>query len=120
MKKDLVIKYIDISEKIKFDIFNNNLCNNAVLPSIRKLADKYNVNSATIVRALEILKSQDLIYPYRTKGYFINDNILDIRLKLAKEESAKFLKQMQLMGFNNSETLDLLRKECGKWESVSD
>ena len=114
MKNDLSVKYIDISEKIKFDIFNNDFSNNAILPSIRKLAEKYNVNTATIVRALGILKSQELIYPYRTKGYFISDNILEVRLKLAKEETVKFLNQMELMGFNSSEILDLTKKGIEK------
>ena len=49
-------KYNDISEMIKSDIFNGKLKENMALPSIRKLAQRYKVNPATVVRALHILR----------------------------------------------------------------
>ena len=55
-------KYNDISEMIKSDIFNGKLKENMALPSIRKLAQRYKVNPATVVRALHILRNQKIVY----------------------------------------------------------
>lgn len=102
--------YVEISEKIKSDIFNNIIRKDKPLPSIRTLAGIYQVNTATIVHALDILRLQGIIYSNRTKGYFVSENILEIRSKLAKEEVLRFLKKMEIMGFKSCEILKFITK----------
>ena len=64
-------KYNEISETIKSDIFNGRLKENKALPSIRRLAQYYNVNPATIVRALNVLSVyyDENVPLFRKNGY---------------------------------------------------
>ena len=64
-------KYNEISETIKSDIFNRRLKENMALPSIRRLAQYYNVNPATIVRALNVLSVyyDENVPLFRKNGY---------------------------------------------------
>ena len=72
-------KYQRIAEDIKIDIFSNRMKGNTPLPSIREYAKKYCVNPNTISNALNLLKNENIIYTYRTKGYFVVENIEDRR-----------------------------------------
>ena len=75
-------KYNDISEMIKSDIFNGKLKENMALPSIRKLAQRYKVNPATVVRALHILRNQKIVYSNRTNGFYVCEDISQVRQNL--------------------------------------
>ena len=87
-------KYNDISEMIKSDIFNGKLKENMALPSIRKLAQRYKVNPATVVRALHILRNQKIVYSNRTNGFYVCEDISQVRQNLAEQVIADFLHNM--------------------------
>lgn len=109
-------KYNEISETIKSDIFNGRLKENMALPSIRRLAQYYNVNPATIVRALKVLREQKLIYNKRTTGFYVCSDILKIREEMAREVILGFLQDMSKIGYSKLEIQQLL-KGGAKWES---
>ena len=54
-------KYIEISKKLKEDIFNGKFKEDEKLPSARKLAQNYEINVATVLRALHVLREQQII-----------------------------------------------------------
>ena len=91
-------KYNDISEMIKSDIFNGKLKENMALPSIRKLAQRYKVNPATVVRALHILRNQKIVYSNRTNGFYVCEDISQVRQNLAEQVIADFLHNMSSIG----------------------
>ena len=103
-------KYNDISEMIKSDIFNGKLKENMALPSIRKLAQRYKVNPATVVRALHILRNQKIIYSNRTKGFYVCEDISQVRQNLAEQVIADFLHNMSSIGYSNSDIKRLIKE----------
>ena len=103
-------KYNEISETIKSDIFNGKLKENMALPSIRRLAQYYNVNPATVVRALHILREQKIIYSNRTKGFYVCKNILQMRQRLAEQVISDFLQNMSKIGYSESDIQQLFQK----------
>ncbi len=67
-----------VAKKIIADYFHNDrLCNDCKLPTQKELQAKYFVSRTTIVKALEILREDNLIYSIQGKGvYFANDRHL--------------------------------------------
>lgn len=54
--------YTQIYEAIREEILANNYTPDTKLPSIRKLASRLKVNNETIVKAYNLLASENLIY----------------------------------------------------------
>jgi len=62
--------YLQLYKKLKVKI-NNALEEDSKLPPIRKLADKLNVNPATVVKAYDLLADEKLIYKKVGSGSFV-------------------------------------------------
>ena len=80
------------------------------LPSIRKLAQRYKVNPATVVRALHILRNQKIIYSNRTKGFYVCEDISQVRQNLAEQVISDFLHNMSGIGYSNSDIQRLVEE----------
>ena len=103
-------KYQRIAEDIKIDIFSNRMKGNTPLPSIREYAKKYCVNPNTISNALNLLKNENIIYTYRTKGYFVVENIEDRRYALAQKEICNLINILYKIGIDKQSLLNILLK----------
>lgn len=103
-------KYIEISDKIKWDIFNGKFKENEAIPSVRKLAEYYEVNTATALRALHVLREQKIIYNNRTSRFYVCADISYLRQKYAKQEISNLLNDMVMMGYSRSDIQKLIRE----------
>lgn len=108
---DKQYKYQLIAEDIKRDIFSNHLKANTPLPSIRVYAEKYDVAPNTVANALHLLKSEDIIYAYRTKGYCISGKIEEIKIALAKKLINKLLSEIEHIGLTQQELMKLINSK---------
>ena len=61
----------DIAEFVFDDIAAGKYLPDTPLPSLRKLARRYNASVTTVRSALNILKSKNKIVSYHGKGYFV-------------------------------------------------
>ncbi|WP_027631703.1 PLP-dependent aminotransferase family protein [Clostridium hydrogeniformans] len=68
--------YKKIMDDIEKSIINNTYKSNKKLPSIRFLAAKYNCSKSTVVKALETLKNNHIIYSIPQSGYYVLENTL--------------------------------------------
>jgi DNA-binding LacI/PurR family transcriptional regulator len=74
--------YIGVMELLKKRILQGHYTKK--LPSIRLLAQEYNVSESTIKKLLDQLKRQNYLYSYQGKGVYVNENYaLDNLNKLA-------------------------------------
>lgn len=81
------------------------------LPAVRELAAEVSVNPNTMQKALGELERMDLVRSQRTSGRFITEDVNKIRMikeNLAREQLARFLEQMQAIGYNREDILRLL------------
>lgn len=62
--------YLQLYKQLKYKI-NNELAADSKLPPIRKLADKIDVNPATVVKAYDLLADEKLIYKKVGSGSFV-------------------------------------------------
>ena len=106
--------YIQLVDKIKTDIANGTLKPNTKLPSVRDLASLYKVNPNTILKSLNTLEEEKLIYPERTNGKYITDNvnkITSLKNNLAKEKVITYLSDMQKIGFTKEDAINYIKEK---------
>ena len=75
------------------------------LPSVRELAVELEVNPNTVMRTIERLLQQEIIYSKRGKGNFLTDKaydiILDVRVRRLMEQKLPALaEELQLLHFS--------------------
>ena len=80
------------------------------LPTVRDLAAEAGVNPNTMQRALTQLEKDGLVYAERTTGRFITKDkelIGKMKRKLAEELIDAFMKQMESIGIEKKEAMEL-------------
>lgn len=107
-------KYRDIAQKILGDILSSKYNFGEQLPSIRILANIYNANPNTIVKALDILKSEGFISSYRTCRYKVVKDVGQLRKEISQKEIKKFIDNMKLLKISETEILSLVEKQIYK------
>jgi len=85
------------------------------IPSVRELAVELEVNPNTVMRTIERLLQQEIIYSKRGKGNFLAENakniILQVRTKRLMEERLPALaEEMKLLNIAPSDLLKELEK----------
>ena len=83
-------KYLEIAELIRIDIFVKYTKANQLIPSIRRYAQIYNVNPNTVSHAFRLLEADNIIYSYRTRGYYVSEDIQ----KKKEEYGRKYAKHL--------------------------
>ena len=99
------VKYQKIADSIRLKILNGIYKKNEILPSEKKLGEKYNVSRLTIRNALELLQREGYIYIKAGKGSFVREvssniyevdiainTILDKGYNKVKLQTAKMIK----------------------------
>ncbi len=105
--------YVQLMEKIRLDIMSGVYRPGDKLPSVRDLALDAAVNPNTMQKALSELERNGLVYSQRTSGRFIteDENMLkQLKTELAAEQIRQFFEKMKQLGFEDSETLALVKK----------
>ncbi|MBC8570742.1 GntR family transcriptional regulator [Zongyangia hominis] len=111
--------YLQLIESVKRKIVSGELSPGQRLPSVRDLAQTYEVNPNTAQRALAELEREGLVYSERTAGRFITNDgglIEMTRTELAKEQIENFITEMQRLGFTNEQLLQELEQKLKKEE----
>ena len=85
--------YIRIVEGVKDAILNGELKEEAQLPSTTYLSKKFNINIATVNKAINILVNEDLAYKKRGIGMFVKKGavktLISERKKVFKDRYVK-------------------------------
>lgn len=105
--------FIQIIEKIQMDIISGVYKPGDKLPSVRELAAEASVNPNTMQKALSELERTGLVYSQRTSGRFITEDqnmINELKSKLAKEIISQFLENMQKLGFQKEDAIQLMNE----------
>lgn len=111
--------YSQIVEKIKQKIITQEFRAGTQLPSVRELATTAGVNPNTMQKALTVLESEGIVYSKRTSGRFVTENTQLIKT-ISQEEAQSIVQEcfykLALLGMNDSEMMELFRREVEKNE----
>ena len=105
--------YLQIMDDIKQQIVSGRLKPGDKLTSVRDLAMQYGVNPNTVQKALSELEWENLLYTMRTAGRYVTEDaalIAALREQLAGERIIKFLDELEQLGFQHEDILQLLAK----------
>lgn len=104
--------YMQIMQKVREAIASGELAPGARVASVRELAGAFAVNPNTMQRALNELEREGLLISERTSGRFVTKDTTQIdamRRQLAEEAAARFRREMQTLGFSETEMLAFFR-----------
>ena len=110
--------YSQLVEHIKLAIVSGEFPLGSRLPSVRDLASEAGVNPNTMQRAFAELEREGLVLTQRTAGRTVTEDALRIeavKRRLAAAAIQTFWVSMRLLGFDQSEALQMLA-ESGKKE----
>ena len=105
--------YIQLVEKLQFDIITGIYRPGEKLPSVRDLASEASVNPNTMQKALAELERGGLVYTQRTAGRFVTDDqalIRHISMELAASHIREFISTMRKFGMSDHEILNLIEE----------
>ncbi len=90
--------YTQLYEKLKDKIINGDIEAHTKLPAIRNLAEKNNINPATVVKAYDLLERDELIYKKVGSGSYVSPGLIknDIKRRTKKNN------------INNKDSLEML------------
>ena len=97
-------KYLEIAELIRIDIFVKYTKANQLIPSIRRYAQIYNVNPNTV------LEADSIIYPYRTRGYYVSENIQKKKEEYGRKCAKHLLNVLQRLGYSDVEIENMIEE----------
>lgn len=109
--------YLQIVKEIKGAMISGKLKGGDRLPSVREIAEQYQVNPNTVQRVFMELDKQGLTYSERGIGTFVKDEsgLLEV---LKNEEAARvvgsFIVEMQKLGYSKKDMLSLLNSAWQK------
>ncbi|KAF1305748.1 GntR family transcriptional regulator [Enterococcus saccharolyticus] len=69
-----MLKYMEIAEQIKQTIIENDLAQGTKLPKVSELIQEYQVSKSTIVKALNVLERNGIVYQIQGSGIFVRRN----------------------------------------------
>ena len=105
--------YLQIMDDIKQQIVSGKLKPGDKLASVRDLSMQYGVNPNTMQKALSELEWEKLLYTMRTAGRYVTEDaalIGVLREQLAQERIIGLLNELQQLGYQNEEILNLLQR----------
>lgn len=108
--------YAQLVERLKTEIVSGIYPPGGRLPSVRELAATASVNPNTMQKAFAELERTGLIITMRTSGRIVTEDtsmINETRRELAEEQISQFLTQMNNLGFDRAEIIQLLSEHKG-------
>lgn len=107
--------YKQIKDAIKENIYNGQLKDREVLPSIRQLAKELDVSMITVKRAYTDLEYEGLVNTVSGRGTFISIENYELILEHRKNELLMKLREevneLKLAGINEEEIIQLVLEE---------
>ena len=103
--------YIQLVDKIKFDIISGKIGVGEKLSSVRDMAQEAGVNPNTMQRALSELEREDLIYSQRTSGRFVTDDamlIKSVKNNYANKIIEETIKGLMPLVYSKNELVELI------------
>ena len=108
--------YAQLVERLKTEIVSGIYPPGGRLPSVRELPATASVNPNTMQKAFAELERTGLIITMRTSGRIVTEDtsmINETRRELAEEQISQFLTQMNNLGFDRAEIIQLLSEHKG-------
>lgn len=105
--------YMQIITEMKMRMASGKLAAGEKIPSVRELAQEFEVNPNTMQRALSEMERENLFYTERTSGRFVTTDegmIMTLRNHLAEQELKRFMEYMEKIGYTKIEMIQKIEE----------
>ncbi|MDX5680699.1 GntR family transcriptional regulator [Clostridioides difficile] len=105
--------FIQIARAIEDEILSNGIKEEEQVPSTTELSKLYKINPATVLKGINILVDQNILYKKRGIGMFVSDGAKTI-IKEARKENFKhnfvknLLQEANKLEINREELVDII------------
>lgn len=94
----------DIKNDIELKIIAGRFAVGDQIPSVRRIADSYNVGLSTAHKVLSLLLQEDIIVSEKGKGFFlkpfIREKLAANRKKMMEKQMADMIREADIIGFD--------------------
>lgn len=107
--------YVQIMNRVREAIAAGELRPGDRVPSVREMAQQFEVNPNTMQRALNELEREGLLESERTAGRFVTEDkalIGKLKKEMAETTVDAFRREMAALGFSDEEMLAFFRERC--------
>lgn len=107
--------FMQISKAIEDEILSDGIKEEDKIPSTTELSKLYKINPATVLKGINILVDQDIIYKKRGIGMFVNKGAKTI-IKNARKENFKnihikeLIQEAKKLSIEKDELLEMIKK----------
>ncbi len=108
--------YIQIAKGLEDNIFTGIYKEGEQIPSTTEMSVGYSLNPATILKGMNLLVQEEIIYKKRGVGMFVNEGARE-KIKIKRMSSFKqgfvepMVREAKNLGFNKKDIIELIGKE---------
>lgn len=105
--------YIQIAKAIEDEVLEASIEEEMQIPSTNELAKMYQINPATVLKGINLLVDQEILYKKRGIGMFVKEGAKKI-IQTRRKENFKdivienFLKEAKKLGINKEELIHMI------------
>lgn len=108
--------FIQIAKAIEDEILVGGIVENEQVPSTTEISKTYEINPATVLKGMNILVDQNILYKKRGRGMFVAEGAKEIIIKSRKEKFVKeylisFLEEAKKLGISKEELIEIIKQE---------
>lgn len=106
-----------LKEQLIIEIVAGRFEKGSAFPTVRDLAEDAGVNRNTMQRALSELEHDGFVITNRTAGRVVTSDerlISDFKEKIARQNVEKFIKEMEPLGYDRSEIVQIILDDTEK------
>lgn len=113
--------FIQIARAIEDEILIDGIGENEQVPSTTEISKTYEINPATVLKGMNILVDQEILYKKRGRGMFVAEGAKEIIIKARKEKFineslVSFLEEAKKLGISKEELIDIIKKKKAKYK----
>lgn len=113
--------YIQIAEQLEDAIFTGAYPEETQIPSTTDLSVSLQINPATVLKGMNILVAENIIYKKRGLGMYVSTGATE-RIRKKRQENfyenfiSPLVSEAQKLGLNKDEINALIERGYGNWE----
>lgn len=107
--------FVQIAERVENDILEGRLPEESQVPSTNQFAAFYQINPATVLKGINLLVDQGILYKKRGIGMFVATGVREIIMGKRKEHFyeqyvVSMIKEAEKLGITTDQLTDMIKR----------
>lgn len=101
--------YMQLRNQVVLSISKGDLKAGDKLPTVRAISDESGINTMTISKAYQLLKTEGYVKTDRRSGTVVNNNIKNKFSEETKQQLVLIFSEMKVNGFSSSDIIEICK-----------